>query len=184
VHQRVRGPWLQVGGLVVALGFIGAMGALGGCGAAGGSAGAPARTSGSAVAGASATPTADPREAALVAAAKSYVDAWFRAQVTGSATELHALMVPGSQADGLAGDPAHVVKGAHKTFVANSIQYTSVNVSALTTSANVAITYVAIGHLATWPQLAPTGSDQALKPNTDVVELQLEGGRWLIDAIH
>ena len=186
MRQRVRGPWLQVGGLAVALGFTAALVALCERGAAGGSAAAPAGAAGSVVSGASAmpAPTADPRDAVLVAAAKAYVDAYNRAFVTGSAAELRSLMVAGTEADGAAGDAAVVVRTNHATFVATAISYPRITVAALASTARVEVTSIVTGHPATWPQLAASGPDRTLHANTQVIDLELQGGQWLIDAIH
>jgi hypothetical protein len=131
-----------------------------------------------------ATPTADPREVALVAAAKAYVDAYNRAFVTGSAAELLSLAVDGTEAAGAAGDAAIVVRTNHATFVATAISYPKITVDALTTTARVEVTWVLTGHPASWPQLTASGPDRTLKANTQVIDLEFQGGRWLIDAIH
>jgi len=184
VRRRVRGPWLQIGGCVVALGFIAAMGALGGRGAAGGSAGAPAAAAAPAVPSASATPTSDPREVALVAAAKAYVNAYNRAFVTGSAAELRSLMVDGTEAAGAAGDAAVVVRTNHATFVATAISYAKITGAVLTNTARGQVTSVVTGHPATWPELTISGPDRTLNANSQILDLELQGGQWLIADIH
>ena len=129
-------------------------------------------------------PTVDPRDASLIAAAKAYVDAYNRAFVTGSAAELRSLMVAGTEADGAAGDAAVVVRTNHATFVATAISYPRITVAALTNTARVEVTSVVTGHPATWPQLTASGPDRTLHANTQLIDLELQGGRWLIDAVH
>ena len=188
MRRRVRGPWLQIGGCAVALGFIAAMGALGSRGVAGGRAAAPAGAAGSlaqsASTGASATPTSDPREVALVAAAKAYVNAYNRAFVTGSAAELRSLTVDGTEAAGAAGDAAVVVRTNHATFVATAIGYSKITVALLTDTARVEVTSVVTGHPASWPELTASGPDRTLNANSQILDLELQGGQWLIADIH
>lgn len=185
MFERVRGPWLQVGGLVTALAFVGGVATLGGRGSAATRASSvPAATPAAAVATAVETATADPREAAVSAAAKNYVEAVSRAYRSGKADELHSLCSPGSRADSMASDPEDYVRGAHATFLTTSSAFDEIQVTTGSSTARASITYVLTGHRATWPELVRVNDDRNLAPVTMTIDFSLQGAAWLVDAVH
>jgi hypothetical protein len=166
----------QIGGVVTALGIVVALGVLAfGCGSASPRP-SPSRTVASTP---NATATSDPRVAEVQAAARRYIQALDNAMKTGSPQELNSLSVPGSQAQGNAGVPAHIVRDTGKTFVVTAliVEHTAVDLSS--TTALVTVDYSTEGYDAKWPSLTPLGVPRTLRHH-EVLELDSSQGQWLV----
>src|SRR5579884_2727246 len=174
-----RFAW-QVGGVGVALAGVVGLGVVAfGCGSGG-----PAPVRGSASPSARATATVDPRVAEVEAAVRRYVQALVDAMRTGSADEVGALTVPGSQAAGNAGATAHVVQGTGRAFVTTQLQVDSLDVSIVASAdASAVVTYTLRGYDATWPALKQVDSGRMLSGRSEL-ELQFSGGQWLVSVQH
>lgn len=126
------------------------------------------------------TPPADPRVAAVEAAARAYVEALDNAMRTGSPDELDSLSVPGSQAEGNAGIAAHVVRDTSRTFIVTQVAFTSVAVDIVASSdATAQIDYQLTGYDAAWPSLKALGGSRTVE-RRKLLEFTLLDGRWLV----
>jgi hypothetical protein len=169
----------QIGGVLVAVVGVSVLGVLAfGRGGASGHFVPTARPSASA----SVSATADPRVAQVEEAARRYVRALADSMKTGSAAELDALSVPGSQAEGNAGVAAHVVHDTNRAFVVTHLDYTSVAVTlAGSAEATVTIDYQLHGYDATWPSLVPAGAPRQIVSEKQL-EFSLMDGEWLVET--
>lgn len=166
----------QISGISVAVAAVVVLGLLAfGCG------------SGSRVVGVSApkvtprpTPTADPRVAAVEAAARRYVQALEDSAKSGNPSAVDALVVPGSQAAGNAGIASSFSRDNHYVFVAATIGYAEWRTTVNDTSADVAFQYTLFGHAADWPSLKPREPDRTNGPISLSLEFELHGDTWLV----
>ena len=179
----LRRYWIQLAAVCVVVGGLVALWVVGSRGGSGSGASGvvqPTRTPAVTVA-ASASPTPDPAEAAVRAAATNYVAAIDRALISGTADELDSLTVAGSQARGDAGSPVRVTHQGHKTFVETSRSFLAVDVSVAADRASVVLSYDETGYDASWPAL------QRLAPNRTVhaqqtLQMTLVGAEWLVES--
>lgn len=174
-----RFAW-QVGGVGLAAGACVVLGVLAfGCGGS-----APVRPTVSASPSARATATVDPRVAEVEAAVRRYVQALVDSMRTGSADEVGALTVPGSQAAGNAGVAAHVVHDTGKCFITTTLTVTSVHVLlAGSASALAQVSYTLTGYDAAFPSDQPLSTSREVSSSKDL-ELQLQDIRWLVSVEH
>lgn len=174
-----RFAW-QIGGIGVALGGVVVLGLLAfGCGGS-----APVRPTATASPTARPTATADPRVAEVDAAVRRYVQALVDSMRTGTADEVGALTVPGSQAAGNAGVAAHVVHDTGKCFVTTELSITSIHVDLAGSShAVVQVSYTLTGYDAAFPSQQPLDSGRRIA-SSKALELELQGDTWRISVEH
>jgi hypothetical protein len=182
-----RRNWIPTVGMIVAVGFVAWLGWINVRGG-GGSAGEQARGTPSASVGvaspsatAVASATADPAEAAVEAAVKGWLSAYYNSYRTGDASALNSLVVPGSVAAGNAGTPRETVLHSHQTLLVTQLIYATVQVDVTGSSAAADVNYTTIGDPASWPSLQVTGPMQT-KHWSAHIELLLIDGRWLINV--
>ena len=172
-----RHAW-QIGGLMVA---VGAMVVLAIVAFGRGDNARAIRTTGHPTGTPRATATADLRVAEVQAAARRYVEALAASMRTGSAAQLDALCLPGSQAQGNAGVVAGIVQHKHVAFVATDTMITSLSVDMNETTAVATIDYEFTGYDADWPSLHPRAAPRTMTFHA-VLEFSLAGARWLVDS--
>ena len=175
-----RRHWLQLAALTLVAGALVVLWLVGG--RSGSSASGGGGAGGTSVSGkATPSPTEDPRIEQVREAARAYVQALDTALQTGSPAGADALTVDGSQARGLAGNPAAIARGTHKTFVVTERAYQSLDVHVLTTAATAIVSYDDHGYDAAWPSLQRAGPDRVLHVD-ETLGFQLVVGRWLVDT--
>jgi hypothetical protein len=176
-----RFGWLQIAGLLVACGVIAGLAVL----AFARGASPPRPVSPRPTASARATATPDPRVAEVEAAARRYVQALQDSAKTGDPAPVDALVVPGSQAAGLAGIAASFSRTEKYNFIVDRVDFDAASWIAQvnTTTATVSFRYSLHGHDADWPSLRPRETDHESQPLSASYQFELHEGSWLIAHI-
>jgi hypothetical protein len=178
----LRRNWIPIVGMAVAVAFVAWLGWInlrgGGSGVASTATGSVS-PSGAVGATTTASPTADPAQAQVEAAAKRWVTEYYQSYRTADASALDALAAPGSQAAGEAGAPRTDVLQSHRTILLGQITFEMVRVDVTAPTATAQVQYTTVGTPAAWPSLAVTGPPET-KHWTAHIELTLAEGKWLI----
>ena len=181
----LRRNWIPTVGMIVAVAFVAWLGWINVRGGSGKGVGVPTATasaSGSPLGpSATASPTADPAIAEAVAAAKAWIQAYYDSYRTGDASVLNAMADPGSDADGLAGEPRTTVLTHHKTVVLTQLTYGPIDASVVGDVASVDVSYTTVGVPSDWPSLKATGPSESRLWHNHMAMMRING-KWLIDS--
>ena len=139
----------------------------------------------SSAAAVSPTPNKAAEVAAVKAAVTAFISAYDRSGQTGNAAPAEALTVPGSTAQGNAGDFASAEINNSKGFAVVRLDIDASSWSVSLQSPNVAtatVSWRTYGHWVTYPQLEQIGPDQYDPGYRTEYELQKVGHTWLISS--